>query len=137
MQEISEKTTVEQFGATGRRKEAVCRVSLRVGKGDIVVNGRPKEEYFCREVLVQHAMQPLQAVEMADRFDIDASVKGGGASGQAGALRLAIARALIRFNPELRDLLKKGGYLTVDAREVERKKYGRPKARKRFQFSKR
>ena len=137
MLETPEKTTVEQWAATGRRKEAVCRVNLRAGKGDIIVNGRPKNEYFGREVLVQHLMQPLQAVEMTDRFDMDASVKGGGASGQAGALRLAIARALVRFNPELRDLLKKGGYLTVDARKVERKKYGRPKARKRFQFSKR
>jgi len=137
MQETSEKMTVEQYGATGRRKEAVCHVNLKAGKGNIVVNGRPKEKYFSRDVLVQHIMQPLQAVEMAERFDIDASIKGGGASGQAGALRLAIARALIRFNPELRDPLKKGGYLTVDARQVERKKYGRPKARKRFQFSKR
>ena len=137
MEEITEKTTPEFFGATGRRKEAVCRVNLKPGNGKIKINGRSKESYLCRDVLIQHMMQPLEAVEMVTRVDIEARTNGGGISGQAGAMRLAIARALLLFDPELRAELKKGGFLTVDARKVERKKYGQPKARKRFQFSKR
>lgn len=132
-----EKPTVDVFGATGRRKAAVCRVSMRPGKGEISINGREKKAYLCRDVLILHIMQPLELVEMDQKVDISARVKGGGISGQAGALRLAIARALIGLDPSLRPVLKKGGFLTVDARRVERKKYGQPKARKRFQFSKR
>lgn len=138
MEEITEMATPPaKAGATGRRKEAVCRVNLKAGSGRITINGRSRKSYLCREVLIQHIMQPLDAVEMSSRVDIVAKVKGGGISGQAGAMRLAIARALILFDPELRAELKKGGFLTVDARKVERKKYGQPKARKRFQFSKR
>jgi len=125
------------FSATGRRKEAVCRVTLKPGKGEIKINGRTKERYLCREVLIQLMMEPLVTVEMVNKLDITASTSGGGLSGQAGAMRLAIAVALTKMDPELRSPLKKGGFLTVDARKVERKKYGQPKARKRFQFSKR
>lgn len=137
MEEKTEKMAPAMIGATGRRKEAVCRVGLKAGNGKIKINGRSKEAYLYRDVLIQHMMQPLEAVEMVTRVDITARVRGGGISGQAGAMRLAIARALILFDPELRAELKKGGFLTVDARKVERKKYGQPKARKRFQFSKR
>lgn len=137
MEETAEKAMPETVSATGRRKEAVCRVNLKNGKGTISINGKDKEDYLCREALIQNIMRPLNMVEMADKVDIDVSVKGGGVSGQAGAIRLAIARALTYFNPDLRAALKKAGMLTVDARKVERKKYGQPKARKRFQFSKR
>lgn len=126
-----------KFGATGRRKESVCRVNLIMGKGDFTINGRTHKGYLFRDSLVHHIMAPLESVEMASKVDITASVKGGGLSGQAGAVRLAVSRALIKLDPELRPALKKAGFLTVDARKVERKKYGRPKARKRFQFSKR
>ena len=129
--------TPELSGATGRRKSSVCRVSLKPGKGQFMINGRPHKQYLCRESLVIQVMEPLNKVELAERFDISAKVSGGGISGQAGALRLAVARALLAYNPEFRATLKKAGMLTVDARKVERKKYGRPKARKRFQFSKR
>ncbi len=125
------------FGATGRRKESVCRVNLQMGKGAFVINGRTHKGYLFRDSLVQHIMAPLESVELAAKVDITASVKGGGLSGQAGAVRLAVSRALIKLDPELRPALKKAGFLTVDARKVERKKYGQPKARKRFQFSKR
>lgn len=137
MEETTEKTIPEYVAATGRRKESVCRVNLKAGRGEIRINGRAKEDYLCRESLIQNIMRPLQAVEMQGKIDIDVSVKGGGVSGQSGAIRLAIARALARFDPEFRVPLKKEGLLTVDARKVERKKYGQPKARKRFQFSKR
>lgn len=137
MEEITEKVEPVTFGATGRRKEAVCHVTLKPGRGDIQINGLPKEKYLCREVLIRLITEPLEATDMINRLDIMARAGGGGVSGQAGAMRLAIARALIKLNPELRTALKKGGFLTVDDRKVERKKYGRPKARKRFQFSKR
>lgn len=137
MEEIQEKATPGFYGATGRRKEAVCRVDIRPGKGKIMINDRRMEDYLSRFSLVQQLMEPLEAVEMAGKLDITAKVSGGGVSGQAGAIRLAIARALTAFDPGLRKALKKGGFLTVDARRVERKKYGQPKARKRFQFSKR
>jgi len=137
MEESTEKVAPGTFGATGRRKEAVCHVTLKPGRGDVQINGLPKEKYLCREVLIRVITEPLEAADMAGRLDITALACGGGVSGQAGAMRLAIARALIKFNPELRSAMKKGGYLTVDERKVERKKYGRPKARKRFQFSKR
>jgi small subunit ribosomal protein S9 len=132
-----EKVVPETAGATGRRKDAVCHVWVKAGKGDISINGKTKEEYLCRAALVRLVMEPLQKTELTEKVDIRASVKGGGVSGQAGALRLAIARALTQYDPDLRAVLKKAGFLTVDSRKVERKKYGQPKARKRFQFSKR
>lgn len=137
MTETTDNTIPGAYAATGRRKNAVCRVNLADGKGEILINGREKLVYLCRESLVRHAMEPLETVNMVGRLDITASVKGGGLTGQAGAMRLALARALARYNPDFRGDLKKAGLLSVDARQVERKKYGRPKARKRFQFSKR
>ncbi len=137
MEQTTDKMIPGVCGATGRRKESVCRVNLKAGKGAIQINGREKKVYLCRDSLIQHIMAPLELMEMSDKIDITASVKGGGLTGQAGAIRLAIARALIIYDPEFRGELKKAGYLTVDARKVERKKYGQPKARKRFQFSKR
>jgi small subunit ribosomal protein S9 len=138
MEETTTETTVPEKGAaTGRRKEAVCRVWVTPGKGEISINGKTKEEYLARPALVRLIMEPLNKAEVAEKVDVRAKVKGGGVSGQAGALRLAIARALTEYDPELRAILKKAGLLTVDARKVERKKYGQPKARKRFQFSKR
>lgn len=124
--------------STGRRKEAVARVRLKAGSGEIVVNDRTLDEYFGgREVSKMILKQPLQVVELADKVDIAVNVNGGGLSGQAGAIRHGIARALVEFNPELRTPLKRAGFLTRDARSVERKKYGQPGARRRFQFSKR
>jgi small subunit ribosomal protein S9 len=128
---------VLQYYATGKRKTAVARVYLRPGKGDIVINRIPMDTYVPNECLRMLIRQPLQVTETTDKFDIYAFVRGGGLSGQAGAIRHGIARALIGFNQELRDRLKKGGFLTRDARIKERKKYGQPGARKRFQFSKR
>jgi small subunit ribosomal protein S9 len=130
-------STVLQYYATGKRKTAVARVYLRPGKGDIVINRIPMDTYVPNECLRMLIRQPLQVTETTDKFDIHAFVRGGGLSGQAGAIRHGIARALIGFNQELRDRLKKGGFLTRDARIKERKKYGQPGARKRFQFSKR
>jgi small subunit ribosomal protein S9 len=127
----------EVFSATGRRKEAVCRLNLTPGKGLFSINGRDRDDYLCREVLVRHVMEPLAIVELEGKLDVSARVSGGGISGQAGAIRLALARALTEYDKETRAALKKGGFLTRDARRVERKKYGQPKARKRFQFSKR
>jgi small subunit ribosomal protein S9 len=123
--------------ATGRRKTATARVFLRPGKGQITVNNRPFENYFVNESARAYVKQPLLAVELADRFDILILAKGGGVSGQAGAARHGIARALLEFNIELRGKLKQLGFLTRDARAHERKKYGQKGARKRFQFSKR
>ena len=137
MEQTTDTTIPGAFGATGRRKEAVCRVNLKSGNGVIIINGKDKKTYLCRETLVQQVQAPLELVELMNKIDVTASVKGGGLTGQAGAIQLAIARALTLFDPEFRDGLKKAGYLTVDARKVERKKYGQPKARKRFQFSKR
>lgn len=127
---------VQQLG-TGRRKTATARVFLRPGKGQITVNRRPFEHYFVNESARAYVRQPLLAAELADRFDIMILADGGGITGQAGAARLGIARALIEFNSELRGKLKQAGFLTRDAREHERKKYGQKGARKRFQFSKR
>jgi len=127
---------VQQLG-TGRRKTARARVFLRPGKGQITVNHRPFENYFVSESARAYVRQPLLAAEMADRFDVVILTDGGGVSGQAGAARLGIARALIEFNSELRGKLKQLGFLTRDARAHERKKYGQKGARKRFQFSKR
>jgi small subunit ribosomal protein S9 len=126
-----------QQTATGRRKTATARVFLRPGKGQITVNNRPFENYFVNESARAYVKQPLLAVELADRFDILILANGGGVSGQAGAVRHGIARALLEFNIELRGKLKQLGFLTRDARAHERKKYGQKGARKRFQFSKR
>jgi len=126
-----------QYYGTGRRKTAVARVYLRPGTGTITVNRREFDIYFPNRVLKMVIRQPLLITETADKFDIMINVDGGGTAGQAGAIRHGIARALLEFNPELRPRLKTAGFLTRDAREVERKKYGQPKARRRFQFSKR
>ena len=129
--------TLVQYLGTGRRKSAVARVFLRPGKGQITVNHRPFEEYFPTEATRTIVRQPLLATETADKFDVVILADGGGISGQAGAARLGIARALVEFNAELRAKLKDAGYLTRDPRRHERKKYGQKGARKRFQFSKR
>jgi small subunit ribosomal protein S9 len=127
---------VQHLG-TGRRKTAVARIFLRSGQGQITVNGRSLEHYFANESARVMVRQPLLATEMADKFDILILADGGGPSGQAGAARLGIARALIEFNSELRPKLKQLGLLRRDPRSRERKKYGQKGARKRFQFSKR
>ena len=126
-----------QFYATGRRKEATARVFLRPGSGSITINRRAFDNYFPTEALRVQVQVPLVLTEAAGQFDVLATVSGGGIAGQAGALRLGIARALCAFNAELRPRLKKDGLLTRDARAKERKKYGMAGARKRFQFSKR
>ena len=126
-----------QYYGTGRRKTAVARVYLRPGSGQITVNRRSFDDYFANQVLKMVIRQPLLLTETADRFDILVNVDGGGPNGQAGAIRHGIARALLEYNAELRPRLKAAGFLTRDPRTVERKKYGQPKARKRFQFSKR
>jgi small subunit ribosomal protein S9 len=128
--------TVQYYG-TGRRKSSVARVYLRPGTGNIVVNKRPIEQYFGRDTLRMVVRQPLELTDATDQFDIYINVHGGGLSGQAGAARHGISRALLEANEENRPTLKKEGFLTRDARKVERKKYGRPGARKSFQFSKR
>lgn len=129
--------TLVQYLGTGRRKTSVARVILRAGSGTITVNGRAFENYFPTEAGRAAVRQPLLATETADKFDALILADGGGVTGQAGAAKLGIARALIEFNAELRSRLKKLGYLTRDARQHERKKYGQKGARKRFQFSKR
>ncbi len=126
-----------QYLGTGRRKTSVARIFLRPGKGQISVNGRGFDNYFMNEAARTMVRQPLLATETADKFDILILTDGGGLTGQAGAARLGIARALIEFNSELRGKLKQLGFLTRDARAHERKKYGQKGARKRFQFSKR
>jgi small subunit ribosomal protein S9 len=123
--------------ATGKRKNAVARVWIKPGAGKIVVNDKGFEQYFARPVLQMLLKQPLQAANRMSQFDIMVTVTGGGLSGQAGAVRHGIYKALTYFEPELRGVLKKGGFLTRDSRVVERKKYGRMKARRSFQFSKR
>ena len=124
------------YTGTGRRKEAVARVRLVPGTGKVIVNGREAADYFGRQQLVDGAVAPLKLTETADKFDVFANLDGGGITGQAGALRLGIARALLDAG-EYRNELKKAGFLTRDSRAVERKKYGLKKARKRPQFSKR
>ena len=126
-----------EYYATGRRKTSAARVFLRPGKGDITINHREFSNYFPTDQLRTQVKRPLQLTEMGERFDILATVAGGGINGQAGAVRLGIARALVEFNAELRKALKKDGLLTSDSRVKERKKYGLAGARKRFQFSKR
>ena len=123
--------------ATGKRKNSVARVWVRPGSGKITVNGKPVEEYFTRATLQMILRQPLEAADRATQYDVMCTVSGGGLSGQAGAVRHGISRALINYEPALRPVLKKGGFLTRDARVVERKKYGKRKARRSFQFSKR
>ena len=128
---------VQTNSGTGRRKSAVARVILKPGKGDIVVNGRPVDEFFSRETGRMIVRQPLVLTENTARFDIRVNVTGGGESGQAGAVRHGITRALIEYDAALKPSLKKAGLVTRDAREVERKKVGLRKARRRKQFSKR
>lgn len=126
------------YYGTGRRKTSTARVFLKEGgSGQIVVNGRPLDQYFGRETARMIVRQPLELVQMADRFDIKVTVKGGGISGQAGAIRLGLTRALIAYDESLRPALRKAGFVTRDARMVERKKPGLHKARKRPQYSKR
>ena len=122
---------------TGRRKTAVARVRITEGKGQIVINGKPFDEYFHEDKDRAAVTGPLKVTDQINRLDVFVNAKGGGLSGQAGAIRHGITRALMELNPEFRPVLKKAGFVTRDARAVERKKYGRPGARKRFQFSKR
>ena len=125
------------YNTVGRRKESVARISMRPGKGNIIINGHPFKDYICRESLAIVVTQPLDLTNQRESYDISVNVKGGGLSGQAGAIRLGIARALNDVSTDFRSVLKNAGFLTRDAREVERKKYGQPGARKKFQFSKR
>jgi len=128
---------MEQYISVGRRKQSVARVRMAPGNGKVTVNKRELLDYFKRETLLMDIMQPLQITENVDNFDFSIRVNGGGLSGQAGAVRLGIARALIQYSEDYRTSLKRAGFLTRDPRETERKKYGLAKARKRFQFSKR
>lgn len=125
------------FTATGRRKTSVARVFLKPGKGKITINDRSLQQYFGRETARMIVLQPFELTQTTDSFDIDVNVVGGGNSGQAGAIRHGITRALMQVNPDFRSPLKKAGFVTRDPRAVERKKYGRHKARKRPQYSKR
>jgi|TARA_B100001964_G_C14029503_1_gene507624 small subunit ribosomal protein S9 len=126
-----------QWYGTGRRKTSTARVWLRPGDGNVIINRRPMDVYFGRETSKMIVQQAFDVVDQRGKFDLVINVKGGGMSGQAGAIRHGVARALVVMNPDLRPTLKKAGFLTRDARAVERKKYGQPGARKRFQFSKR
>ena len=127
----------ERYYGTGRRKSSAARVFLTKGSGKIVINDRPIDDFFGRETACMIVRQPLEMLELTDKFDIRATVKGGGISGQAGAIRLGLTRALMEYDEELRGPLRKAGYVTRDAREVERKKVGLHKARKATQYSKR
>ncbi len=138
--EVENKPKLDKQGrayATGKRKDAVARVWIKPGPGRISINGRDEEVYFARPVLRMILRQPLVAAARDGQFDVVCTVSGGGLSGQAGAVRHGISKALILYEPGLRSVLKQGGFLTRDSRTVERKKYGRPKARRSFQFSKR
>ena len=128
---------METVNALGRRKEAVARVYVNEGAGKIVINGRDIETYFPSSILRYIVLQPLNKLGVAEKYDIKVNLDGGGYNGQANALRLAIARALVKINPDDKKALRSEGFLTRDARSVERKKPGQPKARRRFQFSKR
>ncbi|MCH5319174.1 MAG: 30S ribosomal protein S9 [Paramuribaculum sp.] len=128
---------METVNATGRRKAAVARVIVKEGNGSIVINRRPLEVYFPSSILQYIVRQPLTTLDAVEKYDIRVNLDGGGYKGQAEALRLAIARALVKINPEDKAILRKEGFMTRDPRAVERKKPGQPKARKRFQFSKR
>ena len=127
----------EQYYGTGRRKSSTARVYLSKGKGQIMVNGQPLDEFFGRETSCMVVRQPLEKLGVSDQFDVRATVQGGGITGQAGAIRLGLTRALIEYDAENRRPLRKAGYVTRDAREVERKKVGLHKARKATQYSKR
>lgn len=128
---------MEVYLGTGRRKNAIARVRLTPGDGKVIVNGKDLLEHFCRETLKMDIEQPFEVTETLGKFDLSASVIGGGLSGQAGAVRLGIARALLVYSEDFRSVLRRGGFLTRDPREKERRKYGLAKARKRYQFSKR
>ena len=128
---------MEKVNAVGRRKAAVARVIVKEGNGNIVINKRPLEVYFPSSILQYIVKQPLSTLEVVGNYDIQVNLHGGGYKGQAEALRLGIARALVKINPEDKPALRKEGFMTRDPRAVERKKPGQPKARKRFQFSKR
>ncbi|HJM61879.1 MAG: 30S ribosomal protein S9 [Alphaproteobacteria bacterium] len=139
-EEIAVEPEIDSLGrayATGKRKNAVARVWIKPGSGRVMVNGRDQEVYFARPVLRMILRQPFEVADRNNQYDAVCTVSGGGLSGQAGAVRHGISRALIRYEPALRPVLKQGGFLTRDSRVVERKKYGKPKARKSFQFSKR
>lgn len=139
-EEILAEPKIDEHGrayATGKRKDAIARVWIKPGSGKVVVNGRDQEVYFARPVLRLLISQPFETAERVDQFDVIATVKGGGLSGQAGAVRHGISKALTYYEPALRKVLKAEGFLTRDSRVVERKKYGRKKARRSFQFSKR
>jgi small subunit ribosomal protein S9 len=127
----------EQFYGTGRRKTSSARVFLRRGNGQITVNRKPLDEFFGRKTAQMIVRQPLELVELLDKFDVNVTVKGGGTTGQAGAIRLGLARALMEYDEELRSPLRRAGFVTRDARAVERKKIGLHKARKATQYSKR
>ena len=127
----------DSWSAIGRRKSSIARVNISSGKGAFIVNSRPIENYFGRDTLKMVMDQPLELLQLTGKYDISAKVNGGGLSGQAGAIRLGIARCIEKINPDNRLSLKQAGMLTRDSREVERKKYGQPGARKKFQFSKR
>ena len=140
MSEEKVESKVDSFGrtyGTGRRKESVARVWLKPGNGEIVVNGRKMADYFGRSVLQTLVLQPFSIADRLGRYDVFCTVRGGGLSGQAGAVRHGISRALVDYEPELRSILKAEGMMTRDSRTVERKKYGLMKARRSFQFSKR
>ena len=128
--------TTQNYG-TGRRKSSAARVFLRPGKGEITVNGRPLDLFFSRETARMIVRQPLELTKSTDKFDVMATVEGGGTTGQAGAIRLGISRALVEYDETLKSELRKAGFMTRDAREVERKKVGLHKARRATQFSKR
>ena len=127
----------DSWSAIGRRKSSIARVNMSSGKGAFIVNNRPIDNYFGRDTLKMVMDQPLELLQLTGKYDISAKVNGGGLSGQAGAIRLGIARCIEKINPDNRLSLKQAGMLTRDSREVERKKYGQPGARKKFQFSKR
>ena len=127
----------ESWNATGRRKSSIARVMMSAGKGSFTINKREIKEYFGRNTLKMVLEQPLDILQVNDKYDISVRVNGGGLSGQAGAIRLGISRCLEQINPDFRPPLKEAGMMTRDPREVERKKYGQPGARKKFQFSKR
>ena len=127
----------ESWSAIGRRKSSIARVKMATGKGKFIINRRPIENYFGTDTLKMILGQPLELMQLSGKYDITVKVNGGGLSGQAGAIRLGIARCIEKINPDNRLSLKQAGMLTRDSREVERKKYGRPGARKKFQFSKR
>ncbi len=135
--ETSAETTQVEFLGTGRRKTSVARVRLKPGQGQILINRQPAEKYFDSKTHQQKIRKPLEATSTANKFDIHINVKGGGYTGQSGAIIHGVARALIAADIDLKSTLSKAGFLTRDSRMVERKKYGQPGARKRFQFSKR